>query len=85
MPAGGPGRRRRKTATPFVEMKTRVPEDIKSRVNVAADALGVTLGEYIGVLVQQDALDDTGRPLWADAVFGPSQNPIPGVERTNAA
>ncbi len=66
-------------------MKNRVPESTRARANVAADALGITLAHYIELLVQRDAFDDTGRPLWADDVFGPSQEPIPGMGRTNAA
>jgi len=85
MAAGGLGRRRRRPSTPFVEMKSRVPETVKARVNVAADALGITLGQYIEVLVQRDTLDAAGRPLWADEVFGPSPDPLSGMGRTNAA
>jgi len=85
MPAGGPGRTRRRSAAPLVGMKARVPESTRARANAAADALGITLGQYIEVLVQRDTLDAAGRPLWADEVFGPSQEPIPGMGRTNAA
>ncbi len=85
MPAGGPGRRRRPPGIPLVEMKNRVPEGTRARANVAADALGITLAHYIELLVQRDAFDDTGRPLWADEVFGPSPDPLPEMGRTNAA
>ncbi len=64
---------------------TRVPESTRVRANAAADALGITLGQYMELLVQLDEFDATGRPLWADQVLGPRQDPIPGMGRTNAA
>jgi len=85
MPAGGPGRTRRRSAAPLVGMKARVPESTRARANAAADALGITLGQYMELLVQLDEFDSTGRPLWADQVLGPRQDPIPGMGRTNAA
>ena len=66
-------------------MKTRVSESTKVRANAAADALGITMAQYVELLVQRDEFDDAGRPLWADEVFSPASDPLPGLERTDAA
>jgi len=66
-------------------MKNRVPVCTKARANATADALGITMGQYIELLIERDELDATGRPLWANEVFPPANDPIPGLERTDAA
>jgi hypothetical protein len=66
-------------------MHSRVPEATRARASAAADALGITLGRYVELLVQRDEFDLAGRPLWANEVFPPSHDPIPGLERTDAA
>jgi len=66
-------------------MKSHVPERTKVRANAAADALGITVGQYVELLVERDEFDPAGLPLWASEVFPPRHNPLPGLERTNAA
>jgi hypothetical protein len=66
-------------------MKTRVPEEIRARANAAADALGITLGRYVELLIKRDVFDDAGCPLWASEVFPPRSTPLPGMERHDAA
>ncbi len=66
-------------------MKTRVSESTKVRANAAADALGITMAQYVELLIQRDEFDDAGRPLWADEVFSPASDPLPGMERHDAA
>lgn len=85
MPTGGAGRTRRPATTPLVGMKSRVPERTRLRANAAADALGITLGQYVELLVERDEFDSAGRPVWAGEVFPPRHDPIPGLERTDAA
>jgi len=52
---------------------------------VASDALGITLGEYVELLIERDELDPAGRPVWGSEVFPPTHDPIPGIERHDAA
>ncbi len=85
MTAGGPGRTRRPMSTPLVAMKNRVPERTKARANAAADALGITVGQYVELLIERDEIDPAGLPLWASEVFPPHHDPIPGLERHDAA
>ena len=66
-------------------MHSRVPEATRARASAAADALGITLGRYVELLVQRDKFDPAGRPLWANEVFPPPHHPTPGMERHDAA
>jgi len=43
------------------------------------------MAQYVELLIQRDEFDDAGRPLWADEVFSPASDPLPGLERTDAA
>ncbi len=85
MPAGGPGRARRQKTIPLVGMHTRLPESTRTRAGASADALGITLGQYVELLIERDVLDPVGRPLWGSEVFPPPHDPIPGLERHDAA
>lgn len=72
-------------STPLIGMKARVPEGTRARANAAADALGITLGRYVELLIERDEFDAAGRPLWADDVFSPASDPLPGMKRHDAA
>lgn len=85
MPTGGAGRARRSKSISLVGMHSRVPENTRARASAAADALGITLGRYIELLVERDEFDSSGRPVWASEVFPPPHDPLPGLERTDAA
>ncbi len=85
MPIGGPGRARRPASTPLIAMNCRVLESTRVLASAAADAIGITMGRYVELLVQRDQLDSAGRPVWIDEVFPPLQNTLPGLERTDAA
>jgi len=66
-------------------MHTRLPESTRTRAGVASDALGITLGEYVELLIERDELDPAGCPVWGSEVFPPTHDPIPGIERHDAA
>jgi hypothetical protein len=77
MAKGGPGRRRRygEHAGPTVPMQARVREGTRTRANAAADALGITLSEYLERLVNREELDEQGRPTWATDLAAAGSNP----------
>ncbi len=88
MATGGPGRRRRRgeLAGPTVCMQARVCEDTRRKANAIADALGITLSEYLERLVNREALDPQGRPTWADEIPAHTPaDPLPGLDKVNAA
>ncbi len=85
MAGGGAGRARRRDVTELVGVHCRVPESTRTRGGAIADALGITMGQYVELLIERDELDAAGRPLWASEVFPPASVPIPGLERTDAA
>jgi len=85
MPAGGAGRARRRNAIPLVGVHCRVPEGTRTRASSTADALGITMGQYVELLIERDEIDGAGRPMWADEVFPSAHNPLPGMERHDAA
>ena len=88
MATGGPGRRRRRgeLAGPTVCMQARVCEDTRRKANAIADALGITLSEYLERLVNRETLDPQGRPTWADEIPAhTSDDPLPGLDTVNAA
>lgn len=85
MSRGGAGRKRRKGLPPSVIMNSRVQQETKDKADATADALGITLGRYVQMLVDRDQLDEYGRPLWAAEVFPDLADPIPGLERRHAA
>lgn len=85
MPAGAPGRSRRRAKTPLVEMKVRVEAPTRDRAGAAAAALGISVAHYIELLVSGDVFDEQGRPIWAPDVLPDLPNPIPGIDYRGAA
>jgi len=63
----------------------RVPKSTRTRGGAIADALGITMGQYVELLIERDELDAAGRPLWASEVFAPASDPLPGMECMDAA
>lgn len=85
MSRGGPGRKRRKGLPPTVVVNCRMQAEVRDLANANADALGISMGRYVQMLIERDQLDSDGRPLWAAEVFPDLADPIPGLERWNAA
>lgn len=44
-----------------------VPEEIRDKVERAADSLGISMAMYMIELIAHDELDETGRPTWYPA------------------
>ena len=59
-------RRRRGRGVPSVGLHVAVPAQTRTEVNEVADALGITSGRYVEILVARDraVVDPTGRPAW---------------------
>ena len=60
------GRRRRSHAgkpEPVI-MQARVAPDRREKANRAADAAGITLAEYLELLIDRDLVDTDGCPVW---------------------
>ncbi len=66
-------------------MKALVSPSTRGKANAAADALGITMAQYLELLVQRDLFDTSGRPLWATEVFPLPFEPLPGIKRHAAA
>ncbi len=47
--------------------------------------MGITMGRYVELLIARDQFDATGRPLWTDEILPPPHDPLPGMDRTDAA
>lgn len=84
MPTGGPGRTRRPASTPLIAMNCRVPASTRIRANAAADAMGITMGRYVELVIARDQVDPTGRPLWTDEIIPPVHLPLSGMEQLGA-
>ena len=63
------GRRRRShagKAEPVI-LQARVAPEHREKANRAADAAGVSLGEYLERLIERDEVDADGCPTWLPA------------------
>lgn len=58
------GRSRRPHHAITVPMQGHVAPDTRAKARAVANALGVSMSTYLDQLVQQDVVDDTGRPVW---------------------
>jgi hypothetical protein len=45
-------------------MQARVAPDRREKANRAADAAGITLAEYLELLIDRDQVDIDGCPIW---------------------
>ncbi|GAB2864620.1 hypothetical protein GCM10027026_13010 [Myroides odoratimimus subsp. xuanwuensis] len=59
------GRRRRSADSGVtVPMQGHVSPETRLKARAVADALGVSMGQYLDTLVANDQLDEDGRPVW---------------------
>lgn len=54
MPAIAGRTRRKRNAEPLVSLATRVPEHTRVAANTAAEALGISVNQYVQLLVDRD-------------------------------
>ena len=65
------GRRHRSGVAGHVSLRLRVRPDTRAKAEQTANALGISLAAYIDTLIAQDAVTETGRPVWWT-------DPVPG-------
>lgn len=58
--------RRNRIGEQVAGMHFYVPAPTRERANVAARALGITLGRYMEILIERDVLTEDGKPRWVD-------------------
>lgn len=58
------GRTPRRLDEPMVVLQARVAPASRAKAHDAARALGVSVAAYVERLIQQDQLDEAGRPTW---------------------
>lgn len=81
-----PGRRaRRRDSGPLKNLFAQIPEDVHALAHSSARTLGISLAEYVELLIRQDDRDENGRPRWDPPAVGEPAEPLPGLDARTAS